>query len=153
MCQQTFKGTLQASFEVCCSFLQLMPGGPQSNAQHWEASTDCPCPASCTLQSFADASSIPRVPQGTHAVLVTGTLKASKGRDAAEHANNVLLLLAVLRFPQHETDLLVSVNAPLFVSSADVAAGVRPAAQEKAAAVMQGVLASLCVQDWGLLGG
>jgi hypothetical protein len=89
-------------------------------------------------------------------VLVSGTLKASKGRDAAEHANNVLLLLAVLRFPQHGTDLLVSVNAPLFVSagsSADVEAGWQPAAQEKAAAVMQGVLASLCVQDWGLFGG
>lgn len=88
---------------------------------------------------------------------MTGTLQASKGRDDAhQHANTVLLLLAVLRFPRHETDLLVSVNAPLCVadgSSAGLQPGVQPAAQGQAAGVMQGVLCSLCVKDWGLFGG
>ena len=96
------------------------------------------------------------MPPGTYAALVTGTFKGPKGRDAAEHANNVLLLLAVLRFPQHATDLLVSVNAPVFVSagsSAGLEAGVQPGAQGQAAAVMQRVLSSLCVKDWGLFGG
>lgn len=90
-------------------------------------------------------------------MLVTGSLQASKGRDDAQsHANNVLLLLAVLRFPQHETDLLVSLNAPLCVadgSSAGLQPGVQPAAQQQAEGVMQGVLRSLCVKDWGLFGG
>lgn len=105
---------------------------------------------------LADASSIPHIPPGTYAVLVSGTMKASKGRDAQEQANNILVLLAVLRFPQHATDLLVTVNAPLFVaegSSAGVEAGVQPAAQEEAVEVMQGVLRSLAVRDWGLFGG
>lgn len=105
----------------------------------------------------ADASSIPHIPAGTPAVLVTGTLKASKGRDDPQVlANNVLLLLAVLRFPAHATDVLVSVNAPLFVSggsSAGVEAGVQPAAQQQAVAVMQGVLRSLTVKDFSLFGG
>jgi hypothetical protein len=89
-------------------------------------------------------------------VLVSGTFKASKGRDAAEHANNVLLLLAVLRFPQHATDLLVSVNAPVFViasSSAGLEGGEQPAAQAQAVGVMEGVLRSLKVEDWGLFVG
>lgn len=113
-------------------------------------------PIAAAVAVAAEDSSIPHIPPGTHAVLVTGTFKASKGRDAAEHANNVLLLLAVLRFPQHATDLLVSVNAPLFVSagsSAGIEAGVQPAAQQQAVAVMQGVLSSLNIQDWGLFGG
>lgn len=87
-------------------------------------------------------------------MLVSGTMKASKGRDAQEQG--ILVLLAVLRFPQYATDLLVSVNAPLFVaegSSAGVEAGVQPAAQQEAVEVMQGVLRSLAVRDWGLFGG
>lgn len=106
--------------------------------------------------AFAGAADIPHIPQGTYAVLVSGTFKASKGRDAAEHANNVLLLLAVLRFPQHATDLLVSVNAPVFViasSSAGLEGGEQPAAQAQAVGVMEGVLRSLKVEDWGLFVG
>lgn len=108
------------------------------------------------LPLATDASSIPHIPDGTYAVLVTGSLKASKGRDGAEQANNVLLLLAVLRFPQHATDLLVSVNAPVFVaagSSAGIEAGVQTGVQEAATGVMSGVLRTLCVRDWGLFGG
>lgn len=104
------------------------------------------------LPFATDASSIPHIPDGTYAVLVTGSLKASKGRDGAEQANNVLLLLAVLRFPQHATDLLVSVNAPVFVA-AGRSAGIEAGAQDAAAGVMQGVLQTLCVRDWGLFGG
>jgi hypothetical protein len=89
--------------------------------------------------------------------LVTGSIQASKGRDRAELANSVLLLLAVLRLPQHGADLLVTVNAPLFVapgSSAGVdAAGSQPAAQATAAAVMAQLLRSLQIVDWGLFGG
>lgn len=114
------------------------------------------CVDLCLVFAAADTSSIPHMPAGTHAVLVTGMFKASKGRDAQELANNILLLLAVIRLPQHGTDLLVSVNAPVCVSagsSAGVQPGVQPAAQGQAGGVMQGVLSSLCVQDWGLFGG
>jgi hypothetical protein len=109
-----------------------------------------------SCNAYAGAADIPHIPAGTYAALVSGTFRASKGRDAAELANNVLLLLAVLRFPQHEADLLVSVNAPVCVaggSSAGLQGGEQPAAQGQAVGVMQGVLRSLKVEDWGLFGG
>lgn len=132
-----------------CASLNTSPHGTQ-------AKDIILCCLLVLLDACAGAADIPHIPADTYAVLVSGTFKASKGRDAAEHANNVLLLLAVLRFPQHAADLLVSVNAPVFVSggsSAGIQGGEQPAAQGQAVGVMEGVLRGLTVEDWGLFGG
>lgn len=106
------------------------------------------------------AADVPHIPPGTFMCLVTGTQQACKGRDVAVHrSNTVLVLLGIIRLPQHGSDLLVSVNAPTYISPGSSAAqqadaaGQQPAAQVQAADVMQGVLHSLVVNDWGLFGG
>jgi hypothetical protein len=100
---------------------------------------------------------VPHLPPETYATLVTGQLVAAKARDGAEAANTVLLLLALLRLPQHGSDILVSVHAPLAVAAASSAAvavtGDAAGVQARAAALMRRVLASLRVHDWGLFGG
>lgn len=106
----------------------------------------------------ADGAEVPHIPAGTYACLVTGTQEASKGRDGPECSNQLHVLLCVIRLPQHGSDLLVTVNAPTYISPSSRAAphadieGSQPAAQVQAAAVMQGVLESLVIRDEGLFG-
>ncbi|KAF6263329.1 hypothetical protein COO60DRAFT_455417 [Scenedesmus sp. NREL 46B-D3] len=102
---------------------------------------------------------VPHIQQGTYICFVSGTQQACKGRDAGlDRANTVQLLLCIIRLPQHSSDLLVTVNAPSYISPSSSAAqhadaqGQQAAAAGQAAAVMQGVLRSLKVQDWGLFG-
>jgi hypothetical protein len=119
--------------------------------------------------------------QPAHAPLLTspgatgwrfeGRMRASKARSATQGLRQdaagasgcveevVALLAGLLRLPApHDTDVLVVVNAPLGASG-DVgggggtgAAGTHRAAPVDAVALLDGVLASLAVHDWGLFG-
>ncbi|WIA22949.1 hypothetical protein OEZ86_009880 [Tetradesmus obliquus] len=106
------------------------------------------------------AADAPHIPPETYMCLVSGSQQACKGRDAGEErSNTVQLLLCIIRLPQHGSDLLVTVNAPSYISPSSSAVqhadaqGQQPEAGRQAAAVMEGVLRSLKVQDWGLFGG
>jgi hypothetical protein len=109
---------------------------------------------------FAGTAEVPHIPADTYMCLVSGTQQACKGRDAGvDRSNTVQLLLCIIRLPQHGSDLLITVNAPSYISPSSSAAqhadaqGQQAGAEGQAAAVMQGVLRSLRVQDWGLFGG
>eukprot|EP00878_Enallax_costatus_P012874 GHUV01013442.1.p1 GENE.GHUV01013442.1~~GHUV01013442.1.p1 ORF type:complete len:198 (+),score=55.92 GHUV01013442.1:334-927(+) len=102
------------------------------------------------------SADIPHFAAGTYACLVSGIQEASKGRDGPERSNKVYMLLCVVRLPQHGSDLLVTVNAPAYISPSSSAAqyteqqGIQPQAEAQAAAVIRGVLSSLQVVDVGL---
>lgn len=80
----------------------------------------------------------------------------SKGRQSSHAANDVLVVLAVLRLPSVGSDLLVSLNSPVLISehsaaAADAGAGVKTAFAT-APQLMAAVIRSLKVEDWGLFG-
>eukprot|EP00878_Enallax_costatus_P040162 GHUV01046167.1.p1 GENE.GHUV01046167.1~~GHUV01046167.1.p1 ORF type:complete len:155 (-),score=36.87 GHUV01046167.1:232-696(-) len=114
--------------------------------------TQCLLALPCT----AGSADIPHFAAGTYACLVSGIQEASKGRDGPERSNKVYMLLCVVRLPQHGSDLLVTVNAPAYISPSSSAAqyteqqGIQPQAEAQAAAVIRGVLSSLQVVDVGL---
>ncbi|GJP45580.1 hypothetical protein CLOM_g12584 [Closterium sp. NIES-68] len=92
----------------------------------------------------------------------------SKGRQGAEALNVVRVYLANIRLRNVHTDVLITVNEPLFISdrsesaAAAGAAGVTQAAVQEASAgvlgataggqVFQRLLSSFQVNDWGLFG-
>lgn len=106
----------------------------------------------------AGTRDIPHIPSGTYACLVTGTQQIAKSREGPEQSNKVFVLLCVIRLPQYQADLLISVNAPTYInassSSADHASqpGPQPEAEVQAKAVMQGLLQDLEIADEGLFG-
>ena len=71
---------------------------------------------------------------------------------ALEPADDVLLLVAVLRLPSVATDLLVTLNAPLRIAGVDATGGDEGAAVREAEAALAGALASLEIADFGLFG-
>jgi hypothetical protein len=90
--------------------------------------------------------------------LVHGQQQAAKGRDGPDASNVVVVVLCIIRLPQHGSDLLLTVNAPTYIHPESSAAqqattlGKQPAATAQAAAVMQGLLRSLQIQDYSLFG-
>lgn len=88
--------------------------------------------------------------------VVRGRQRATKGRQLGEDkTNEVAIALAVLRLPSVATDVLVSVNAPVVIaagsaSAAHAGSGDKPTGDACAAEVIQRVLGSFRILDWGL---
>ncbi|GJP45579.1 hypothetical protein CLOM_g12584 [Closterium sp. NIES-68] len=115
------------------------------------ASSDCPHFEPSVVRSYA-----------------VGSMTVSKGRQGAEALNVVRVYLANIRLRNVHTDVLITVNEPLFISdrsesaAAAGAAGVTQAAVQEASAgvlgataggqVFQRLLSSFQVNDWGLFG-
>ncbi|CAI5499026.1 unnamed protein product [Closterium sp. Naga37s-1] len=114
-------------------------------------SADCPHVDASVFKSYA-----------------VGRMTVSKGQQGAEALNVVRVYLANLRLRNVHTDLLITVNEPLFISersesaAAAGTAGVTQAAAQEASAgvlgataggqVFQRLLASFKINDWGLFG-
>ena len=102
------------------------------------------------------SDSVPGLPEGTCCVLVSGQVTASKGRQGAEALNKVQVHLLVVRLPRHGTDLLVTLNTPIFIHESSAAAAQAEAGFKDAGGAIymfRRVIASLAVRDWGLFGG
>ena len=96
------------------------------------------------------------MPADCHACLASGKMWASKGRQSADASNAVHVLLAVIRLPRVQSELLLTLNTPMFISGASAAAAQAGSGQKQlhlqAPQLMQQVLQSLRIVDWGLFG-
>jgi hypothetical protein len=85
------------------------------------------------------AQETPHLPEDTYKCLVRGVQAVRGGREVKDTE----VLLAVLRFPKVQSDVVVSLSTP----------AASWAAHEEAAGIMAEALLSLRVLDWGLFGG
>lgn len=83
-------------------------------------------------------------------------MHVSKGRQGAHAQNEVDVLLAVLQLPAVHADILISLHTPKRISSASAAAEHAGSGYKQlhlsAPALLQSVLTSFCVKDFGLFG-
>eukprot|EP00475_Leptophrys_vorax_P026014 TRINITY_DN36442_c0_g1_i1.p1 TRINITY_DN36442_c0_g1~~TRINITY_DN36442_c0_g1_i1.p1 ORF type:complete len:251 (+),score=16.42 TRINITY_DN36442_c0_g1_i1:274-1026(+) len=111
-------------------------------------------------------SECPHVDASTFKSYAVGKMVVSKGRQGSEASNVVRVYLGNLRLTSVETDLLITVNEPLFISeqsesasAAGVSGFTQAAATEAAqggigttAQVFQRLLESFQIVDWDLFG-
>lgn len=99
---------------------------------------------------------VPGVPDSCFKCLVAGRMWAVKGRQGAEASNAVQVLMAVIRLPNVGSDLLITLHTPMFISSASAAAAHAGSGEKQlhleAPQLMQQVLRSFKIVDWGLFG-
>lgn len=110
--------------------------------------------ASCTdLRSDA----LPGLPPGTYAALVIGEQAVGKSREGGEALNKIHVQILVVRLPEHGTDMLVTLNTPIFISPHSGAAQQAGAGYkqltEAAPALFRRMIATLRILDFGLFGG
>jgi hypothetical protein len=88
--------------------------------------------------------------------LVTGQQAVAKGRQQQEAANDVVVLVAVIRIPHVQSDVLISFNAPRYISqhslSAQQTGSGWQAGASQARALFLDILKTFQVLDWGLFG-
>lgn len=103
---------------------------------------------------------MPHVPvESCSGFLLEGEMAAQKGRSSHQQGpgiNKIHILLAIIRIPEKETDILVSLNTPMFihedsVSAQDIGAGFK-SLHESADALFLEILASFKISDWSLFG-
>jgi len=94
--------------------------------------------------------------RGATGALAYGELSVSKGRQGPDQANRVHIGLFILRLPAVDSDILVTVNTPIYInpasSSAEHARTTGEKEQETAQVLIQRILATLELVDWGLFG-
>ncbi len=101
---------------------------------------------------------MPLIPAGrwSYGCVASGLQAVSKGRQGAEAANQVAVLLAVLRLPSVRSDLLLTLNSPVTIAPQSQAAEHAGAGAKlrhaQAPALMLQLLASLQIVDWSLFG-
>jgi hypothetical protein len=93
---------------------------------------------------------------GASAYMMTGTMKASKGRQGPEAANDVAVCLGVVRLPLVKSDVLITLCTPTYISQKSAAAqdtALRDhSLGEKAPELFKAVFESFTVRDWSLFG-
>ena len=103
---------------------------------------------------------MPHVPvESCSGFLLEGEMAAQKGRSSHQQGpgiNKIHILLAIIRIPEKETDILISLNTPMFihedsVSAQDIGAGFK-SLHESADALFLEILASFKISDWSLFG-
>lgn len=65
---------------------------------------------------------MPGLPPECHKSLAVGQQAVSKGRQGSSALNKVQVMLCCIRLPQHGSDLLVTLNSPVFISDKSAAA-------------------------------
>jgi hypothetical protein len=87
-----------------------------------------------------------------HKSFIISTQLISKFKESVDKANTVQIYLAVLRLRRVGTDVLVSFNVPLQFGAGSSSAGRSIMASEENRAVIEGMLKSMQIKDWGLFG-
>lgn len=99
---------------------------------------------------------VPHLPERAFATLVEGQVSVSKGRQGVTALNKVHLLLLVVRLPLHKTDMLVTLNTPVFISEHSAAAEHAGSGYKQehlgAPSLFRQVLETLRIVDWNLFG-
>jgi hypothetical protein len=98
---------------------------------------------------------VPGVPADAYRCTVVGEQAVAKGREGA--LNKVLVCMLVVRLPGHASEVLLTLNTPVFISEGSAAAeragaGYKPQSSE-AHALFARIAATLQIHDYGLFGG
>lgn len=95
-------------------------------------------------------------PASATCYLLKGSMKASKGRQAHAAANTIQALLAVLRLPHVESDVVISLMTPTNISQQSTAAAHAGAGEKtahlSAPDLFNRLLTSFKINDWSLFG-
>lgn len=99
----------------------------------------------------------PNIKDAAAVQMGTGRQTAGKGRQHnLDAANEIQVVLAVIRLPQHTTDILVSLNSPITIANASAAAADADAGAKQihaeAPRLFRDVLSTLHITDYGLFG-
>lgn len=93
---------------------------------------------------------------GALKAIVTGCQSIAKGRQLQDTANTVQVQLAIFRYSEHDTDILVSMNTPTFINAESAAAEHDASGQKndhlKAPELFMRMLKTFQVSDYSLFG-
>lgn len=97
---------------------------------------------------------LPGLKGASYCCIVVGEQAASKGRESA--LNKVHVQILVARLPSHGTDMLVTLNTPIFISQGSTAAEQAGSGYKEAhlsaPQLFQQVVSTLRILDWSLFG-
>lgn len=109
-----------------------------------------------TATAVLRSDSVPLLPPGTFCTLISGEVAVSKGRQGAEALNKVQINLLVVRLPNFGTDVLVTLNTPIFISEQSAAAQQAGSgyknAYSSAPDLFRRIIATLEIRDFGIFG-
>jgi hypothetical protein len=109
---------------------------------------------SSTSELRSDA--VPLLPQGTYSCLVTGQQAIGKSRQEATALNKIHVQLLVVRLPEYKTDMLVTLNSPIYISEHSAAAKEAGAGYKElhmhAPELFQAMCRTLKINDFKLFG-
>jgi hypothetical protein len=98
-----------------------------------------------------------RFPDSASAYTVRGTFKASKGRQSEAAANVIQVLIMILRLPHKASDIILTMNTPVFVNERSAAAqdtGAGPKTLHYTAPdLFTRMISSFEILDWNLITG
>lgn len=101
-------------------------------------------------------SDIPLLPENTTAYSALGIQRVAKGRDDPQAANELQVILAVVRLKTVSSDVVITLNTPITIdpcsSSAQAVSKDYKRWHDRAPEDFNAMLQSFAVLDWGLFG-
>lgn len=106
--------------------------------------------------SILGPQDMPRVPADATKVVVYGMQAATKGRQPRTALNQVHVIICIIRFPDHGSDVMITLNTPMYISPASAAAehagtGSK-GAHLLAPDLFKRIISSFAILDWSLFG-
>ncbi|KAI3436509.1 hypothetical protein D9Q98_005926 [Chlorella vulgaris] len=112
--------------------------------------------AQIDMQHVLSQQDVPDLPPDCFKAILVGQQAVTKGRRGSDALNKVHIILCCIRLPQHGSDLLLTLNSPIFISEKSAAAEHAGAgfkgAHLTAPALFKQIISSLRINDWGLFG-
>lgn len=150
-------GSLDQSLVV--EILEQQPEGDASAAAYFfhDLATNNEAPHSqIDDTTVLGPTDMPGVPEGCFKSLLVGQQVVSKGRQGSSALNKIQVALCVVRLPQQVTDLLITLNTPIFISEHSAAAEHAGAgfkgAHLTAPLLFRQMLKTFKIVDWSLFG-
>lgn len=110
-----------------------------------------------SVKQFNVQQKLSKMPQDAVGSIVTGEMVTSKGRQGPDALNKIHVMLMVLRLPHVSTDMLLTLNTPIFIHAASASAAQAGSGYKdthmQAPRLFHRIMASLEIDDWGLFGG
>jgi hypothetical protein len=110
--------------------------------------------AKLTEQTPLKIETLAGLHEASYCCAVSGEQTVGKGREEA--MNKVHVQILVVRLPSHGTDMLVTLNTPIFISEGSAAAKQAGSGYKEAhlsaPLLFQQIVSTLHIFDWGLFG-
>jgi hypothetical protein len=112
--------------------------------------------AAISSTSELRSDSVPGLPAGTYCCLVIGQQSIGKSRQESSALNKIHVQLLIVRIPEHKTDMLVTLNSPIYISEHSAAAKEAGAGYKElhmqAPELFQNMIKTLKILDFTLFG-